>query len=107
MPSVTFIDSEDVAHTVVAKEGISLMVIAKVAGLPIYGTCGGKMACATCHVIVRSEWYSRLNPASEGEERLLDVVSGARETSRLACQIRLRQELDGLIVRLPAPPKPT
>jgi 2Fe-2S ferredoxin len=65
------------------------------------------MACATCHVIVRSEWFSLLNPASEGEERLLDVVPGARETSRLACQIRLRQELDGLIVRLPVAPQPT
>ncbi len=106
MLSVTFIDSEDVAHTVAAGEGVSLMVIAKSAGLPIRGTCGGKMACATCHVIVRSAWFSRLQPASEGEERLLDVVSGARETSRLACQIRMSEELDGLTVRLPPRRKP-
>jgi ferredoxin-2, mitochondrial len=98
---VTIIDPEDVAHTIAAEEGQSLMVIAKSAGLPIRGNCGGQMACATCHVIVSTSWFAALPPASGGEEKLLDIVPHAKETSRLACQIKMSAELDGLTVRIP------
>jgi ferredoxin len=101
MLSVIIIDPQDVAHTVAAEEGQSLMVIAKSAGLPIRGNCGGQMACATCHVIVSTSWFAALPPASKGEEKLLDIVPSAKETSRLACQIRMRAELNGLTVRIP------
>ena len=60
------------------------------------------MACSTCHVIVDADWFDRLPPASEEEEDMLDLAAGARRTSRLSCQIDLTEDLDGLIVRIPA-----
>lgn len=71
------------------------------AGLPLEGTCGGAVACGTCHVIVAAEDFDRLPPASEEEEDMLDLVSDARRTSRLACQILLTPELDALRLSLP------
>lgn len=71
----------------------------------IQGTCGGSMACATCHVYVHPEWKSRVeaqdNEKSEEEEDMLDMAFDVRETSRLGCQIKLTDELNGLIVALP------
>ena len=69
--------------------------------MPLEGTCEGQMACSTCHVIVAAEDFDRLPPASEEEEDMLDLALGATRTSRLACQIVLSDELDGLTVRMP------
>lgn len=82
--------------------GDSLLRAAQAAGLPLEGTCEGQMACSTCHVVVAAEWFDRLAPASEAEEDMLDLAAGARRTSRLACQIVLGEELDGLTVTIPA-----
>lgn len=82
-------------------EGDMLLGVAQAAGQPLEGTCEGQMACSTCHVIVDTEWFDRLPPASEMEEDMLDLAAGARRTSRLSCQIRLDAALDGLVVRLP------
>ena len=98
---MTSVESSGKKHRVIAPDGVSVMVIAKMNKLPIRGTCGGKLACASCHVIVESGWFFRLLPASESEETLLDVVPGAMQTSRLCCQIRMRPEFSGLVVRLP------
>ena len=81
--------------------GDTLLVAAQAAGLPMEGTCGGQMACATCHVMVEPEWIARLPVASDAEEAMLDLVPDARARSRLACQLRLGPDLDGLAVRLP------
>jgi len=89
----------------VAAEGNSgdnLLRLAQAIGMPLEGTCEGQMACSTCHVIVAAEWFERLPPASEEEEDMLDLAAGARRTSRLACQIVLGEELDGLAVAIPA-----
>ena len=59
------------------------------------------MACATCHVIVDPAWFDRLPDPSEDEEDMLDLAYDIRKTSRLGCQIKLTEELDGLVVRLP------
>jgi ferredoxin-2, mitochondrial len=80
--------------------GERLLDAAQRAGMPLEGTCGGDMACATCHVIVAAEDFARLAPASAEEEELLDLVPQARRHSRLACQIRLAESLDGLRVRV-------
>lgn len=72
------------------------------AGLPLEGTCGGAMACATCHVVIAAADADRLPPASEEEEDMLDLVPDARRTSRLACQIVLGPALDGLALSLPS-----
>lgn len=85
-----------------AAPGDILLDIAQAAGLPLEGTCEGQMACSTCHVVVATEWFERLTPASEEEEDMLDLAAGARRTSRLACQIALDEDLDGLAVTIPA-----
>ena len=64
--------------------------------MPLEGTCEGQMACSTCHVIVAQEDFDRLPLASEMEEDMLDLAAGVRRTSRLACQIVLTDDLDGL-----------
>jgi ferredoxin len=84
-----------------AAEGDRLLDVAQAHSQPLEGTCEGQMACSTCHVIVAAEDFDRLPRASEEEEDLLDLAADVRRTSRLACQIRLGPELDGLTVRMP------
>lgn len=79
----------------------SLLALAQAAGLPLEGTCEGQMACSTCHVIVAPEWFARLPRASADEEDMLDLAADVARTSRLACQVTLTGELDGLEVRIP------
>jgi ferredoxin len=84
-----------------ATAGERLLDVARRNGLPLEGTCNGDLACATCHVIVDAAWFARLPPAREEEEDMLDLVAGARRTSRLACQIVLTPAFDKLAVSLP------
>lgn len=95
--------SADGARTqeVEAREGDGLLEVAQNAGQPLEGTCEGQMACSTCHVVVEPADFDRLPPSSEEEEDMLDLAVGATRTSRLACQIRLLPDLDGLTVRIP------
>lgn len=97
---ITFIDARGQAVECVGEVGDSLLRIGQAAGLSLEGTCEGQMACATCHVLVASEWFDRLDEASEEEEDMLDFAVGAGRTSRLACQIDLTQEMDGITVRV-------
>jgi ferredoxin len=69
--------------------------------MPLEGTCEAQMACSTCHVVIANDWFDKLPPAVEDEEDMLDLAAGASRTSRLACQIILSDELDGLQVRIP------
>jgi ferredoxin len=92
----------ETTQTVEAKSGENLLEIAQNAGQPLEGTCEGQMACSTCHVIIDKSWFDKLPPLSEDEEDMLDLASGARRTSRLSCQIELSDELDGLVVHIPA-----
>ncbi len=86
---------------VIGQVGDSLLHVAQIDGQPLEGTCEGQMACSTCHVIVDPDHFGALPSASEDEEDMLDLAFGATRTSRLACQIQLSPELDGLTVRLP------
>ena len=102
MTLVRFVSADgDRIDEVEAPAGSRLLDIAQNVGQPLEGTCEGQMACSTCHVIVAAEDFSRLPPASEEEEDMLDLAAGATRTSRLACQILLTQALDGLTVRMP------
>ncbi|MEH3046798.1 2Fe-2S iron-sulfur cluster-binding protein [Sphingomonas adhaesiva] len=83
------------------RAGERLLDVAQRAGMPLEGTCGGDLACATCHVVVAAEDAVRLPPASEEEEDMLDLVPDARRTSRLSCQIRLSEAIGNLTVSLP------
>ena len=87
--------------TTEAAAGDVLLAVAQRAGQPLEGTCEGQMACSTCHVIVAADWFGRLEPASSDEEDMLDLAAGVTRTSRLACQIVLSDELDGLELRIP------
>lgn len=82
--------------------GLSVLEIAHLNDVDIEGACEGSLACSTCHVIVDPEWYDRLEEPSEEEEDMLDLAFGLTHTSRLGCQIRMTEELDGLTVTLPA-----
>ncbi|WP_109357122.1 2Fe-2S iron-sulfur cluster-binding protein [Sphingorhabdus sp. EL138] len=85
-----------------ASEGDDLLTVAQIHDQPLEGTCEGQMACSTCHVIVDADDFGKLPEATEMEEDMLDLAAGARRTSRLACQITLTPDLDGLTVRIPA-----
>lgn len=84
-----------------AKPGQRLLDVAWAAREPLEGACEGVMACSTCHVIVEAADFEKLPPASEEEEDLLDLAAHATRTSRLACQIILREEMKCLTVRIP------
>ena len=101
MPKMIFIEPDDTRHEVEAPIGLSVLEIAHLHGFDLEGVCEGSMACSTCHVIVDSEWYDLLPEASEDEEDMLDLAFGLRPTSRLGCQLIMREEFDGLTVRLP------
>jgi ferredoxin, 2Fe-2S len=68
----------------------------------IIAECGGACSCATCHVYVDEAWVDRLGKKSEIEEALLDAVCDPQPNSRLSCQIKVTEELKGLVVRIPA-----
>ena len=102
MLQVTFIEHDGTTHQVAAPPERTLMQIALDNGVPgILGDCGGSCSCATCHAYVDARWIDQLPPVSETEVFMLEGVPEPRETSRLCCQIRMTQELDGIVVRLP------
>ena len=98
---VRFVAGDGAVVEAEARAGERLLDTAQRAAQPLEGTCGGDMACATCHVIVAPQDFTRLPPASADEEDLLDLVPGTTRTSRLACQIVLGDPLDGFSVRVP------
>lgn len=90
-------------HAVTGRIGRSLMQAAVDAGLDgIAADCGGSLTCATCHVIVDDAWLAKLQPRSDDEDAMLEMTAHPRQSgSRLSCQIRLADELDGLQATLP------
>lgn len=103
MPMVTYISSSGISRTVEVPSGVSIMQGAlnhKVEGIP--GECGGNAMCATCHVYVDAAFLSRIPPAKENEKFMLSIAAeGPEANSRLSCQIKLTDELDGIVVRIP------
>ena len=102
MPKMTFILKDGSRKEVEAPNGLSVLEIAHRNHVDIEGACEGSLACSTCHVIVDAEWYDVLETATEDEEDMLDLAFGLTHTSRLGCQIKMTEELDGLEVSLPA-----
>jgi ferredoxin len=87
--------------TVTAYVGETLLKVAHRHGIDIEGACEGVCACSTCHVILNQELYSSLPEPSEDEEDMLDMAFGLTNTSRLACQIDVREDMNGEVIRLP------
>jgi 2Fe-2S ferredoxin len=102
MPKMTFIKPDGTRVEVEAPLGLSVLEIAHRNDIDLEGACEGSLACSTCHVIIDPEWYESLQPASEDEEDMLDLAFGLTHTSRLGCQIKITEELDGLTVSLPS-----
>jgi 2Fe-2S ferredoxin len=99
---VIFIDDQGTQHFVNAEPGDNAMRCATdhlVSG--IVGECGGAMACATCHGYVDEAWLDKLPQPSAQEREMLSGCIDMRPNSRLTCQIRLTESLDGLIIRVP------
>lgn len=103
MPKMTFVspDGSDRWH-VEAPVGLSVLEIAHRNDIDLEGACEGSLACSTCHVIVSDDWFEQLDPPTEEEEDMLDLAFGLTHTSRLGCQIRMTEDLDGLTVSLPS-----
>lgn len=103
MPDISFIQPDGSEQGFEAPEGISAMQAATNYGVTgIVGECGGQAICATCHVYVDEAWTEKTGHAEPMEEDMLDFAFDVRPNSRLSCQIRVRDELDGLVVRTPA-----
>jgi 2Fe-2S ferredoxin len=102
MAKITYIEFDGAEHTVDVKPGLSVMEGAVKNNIPgIDADCGGACACATCHVHVDDAWLDKTGDKSAMEESMLDFAEGVDENSRLSCQIKVSDELDGLIVRMP------
>ncbi len=102
MPKMTFVSPDGTTQKEVeAPLGLSVLEIAHRNDIDLEGACEGSLACSTCHVIVASEWYDKLGEPTEEEEDMLDLAFALTHTSRLGCQIKMTDELDGLVVSLP------
>ena len=102
MAKITYIAHDGRQFDVEAASGSTVMENAIRNGVPgIEAECGGACACATCHVYVDEAWADVVGKPEAMEEDMLDFAYDVRETSRLSCQIRVRDELDGLVVRVP------
>ena len=103
MPKITYIDSSGNKKTIDVAKGLSVMEGAIQNNVPgIDADCGGGMACATCHVYVKEEWFNKLPKAEDGEQDMIDMAFEPKKNSRLSCQLIVSDELDGLVVTTPS-----
>ena len=102
MAKITYIEHNGTNHTVDVQNGLTVMEGAVQNNIPgIDADCGGSMACATCHVYVKEDWFDKINKKNEGEDDMLDQAFEPKANSRLSCQITVSDELNGLVVHLP------
>jgi len=102
MPKITYITHDDAVFEIEAENGSTVMENAIKNMVPgIDAECGGACACATCHVYVDPAWSETVGKPEAMEEDMLDFAYEVKENSRLSCQIRVSDALDGLIVRIP------
>jgi 2Fe-2S ferredoxin len=102
MAKITFIQPDGTRQEVVAEPGMTVMEAARKELVPgIEAECGGACSCATCHVYVDEAWREKVGPPSQMEEDMLDFAFDVRASSRLSCQIKVSDDLDGLVVTVP------
>ena len=102
MAKINFIDHSGETRTVDVDVGATVMEAAIRNAIPgIDAECGGACACATCHVYIAEDWQEKVGPPTPMEEDMLDFGYDVRPNSRLSCQIKVSNELDGLTVRTP------
>ncbi|MCB1414879.1 MAG: 2Fe-2S iron-sulfur cluster-binding protein [Phyllobacteriaceae bacterium] len=102
MPKITYVTHDGKSHEVEAAVGTTVMENAIKNSVPgIEAECGGACACATCHVYVDEAWREKAGEADIMEADMLDFAYEPKESSRLSCQIKVTDELDGLVVYVP------
>tara|TARA_R110000868_G_scaffold6550_7_gene37060 strand:+ start:15494 stop:15814 length:321 start_codon:yes stop_codon:yes gene_type:complete len=102
MAKITYIEHNGKEHSIDVANGLTVMEGAVRNMIPgIDADCGGACACATCHVYVDAAWAEKTGTRESMEDSMLDFADDVRETSRLSCQIKVTDALDGLIVRMP------
>ncbi|PZQ62302.1 MAG: 2Fe-2S ferredoxin [Phenylobacterium zucineum] len=102
MAKITYVEHDGTEHVVDVKTGLSVMEGAVKNNIPgIDADCGGACACATCHVYVDEAWLPKTGTKSAMEESMLDFAEGVTEASRLSCQIKVSDDLDGLRITMP------
>jgi 2Fe-2S ferredoxin len=102
MPKITFIEANGTEYVTEAENGSTVMETAIMNGVPgIIAECGGACTCATCHAYVDEAFVDIVGAPSMMEEDMLDFAFEVKPNSRLSCQIKVRDELDGLIMRVP------
>lgn len=102
MPLITFVNADGSSKEVEAKVGDSVMQAAVDNGVDaIVAECGGACSCATCHCYIDAAWKDKFPAADDMEEAMLECVLEPQDSSRLSCQLTVREEHDGLIVNLP------
>ena len=102
MAKITYIEHNGTEHVIDVKNGLSVMEGAVKNNIPgIDADCGGACACATCHVYVQAPWTDKTGEKSAMEESMLDFAENVEDNSRLSCQIKVTDELDGLVVKMP------
>ncbi len=102
MPRIIYITSDEQRFEVEAADGATVMETAIRAGVPgIEAECGGACSCATCHVYVDSSFAETLGGPGSMEADMLDFAWEAADNSRLSCQIKVSDALDGLVLRIP------
>jgi 2Fe-2S ferredoxin len=103
MAKITYIEHSGTEHAIEVKPGLTVMEGAVKNNVPgIDADCGGACACATCHVYVDAAWTDKVGKPSAMEESMLDFAEAVEPNSRLSCQIKVAEALDGLVVRMPA-----
>lgn len=103
MTKITFIEADGTTHVTEGEVGSTVMETAIQNGVPgIVAECGGACTCATCHVYVDDAWSEAVGGPSVMEEDMLDFAFDVRPTSRLSCQIKVKDAIDGLVVHVPA-----
>ena len=103
MTKIIYNTHDNQSYSIDAQNGLSVMELAIQNDIPgIDADCGGSMACATCHVYVKEEWFNKLPKKEDGEEDMLDMAFEPKTNSRLSCQLTVSAELDGLIVDIPS-----
>jgi 2Fe-2S ferredoxin len=103
MPKVTYIEFNGAEHPIEVPVGLSVMQGAVNNNVPgIDADCGGECACATCHVYIAPEWFARTGSPNSQEASMLSFADGTEDNSRLACQIKMTEALDGLVLRMPS-----
>ena len=102
MAKITYNTHDSKTHTIEVQNGLTVMEGAVQNDIPgIDADCGGGMACATCHVYVKEDWWDKLPNKEDGEEDMLDMAYEPNKFSRLSCQVIVTDELDGLVVTMP------